>query len=320
VKIQILGAGGWGTALSVLLARRGTPVSLWARSPERVEELRLHRENRRYLPGVPLPDGVALGMCPSPDLVVVAVPTQHIRTALPALPRAPVVSVAKGLEMKTHLRPSEILRVLGAAEVGVLSGPSHAEEVARGLPATLVAASANSDLARTVQQVFMGETLRVYSSPDVVGVEMGGALKNIIAIAAGIGDALGLGDNAKAALLTRGIVEIARLGVSLGAQRPTFFGVSGIGDLITTCYSPHGRNLRVGREIGKGRPLAEVLAEMSMVAEGVCTSNAALELARQRGIEMPIAEAVVRILFEGRAPRDAVRDLMGRLPKSEAED
>ncbi len=238
-----------------------------------------------------------------------------------ALAPSPLVSVAKGLEMGTHLRPTEILRELvRGSRTAVLSGPSHAEEVARGLPATLVAASEEDDLSRSVQRLFMGETLRVYTASDVVGVEMGGGLKNIIAIAAGICDSLRLGDNAKAALLTRGIVEIARLGTALGARRPTFFGVSGIGDLITTCYSPHGRNLYVGREVGKGRPLAEVLRGMAMVAEGVWTCKAALDLARVRGVEMPITEAVVRILHEGKPPLESVRELMARMPKSEAED
>jgi glycerol-3-phosphate dehydrogenase (NAD(P)+) len=192
--------------------------------------------------------------------------------------------------------------------------------VAQGLPATLVAASEDPDLANTIQKIVMGETLRVYTSSDVLGVELAGALKNIIGIAAGISDSLGLGDNAKAALLTRGIVEIARLGMRLGAKRPTFYGVSGIGDLITTCTSSHGRNLFVGREIGKGRALHEVLSGMTMVAEGVWTCQAAMELARSQGVEMPITEAVVRILHEGKSPKDAVRDLMARLPKSEAED
>ncbi|MBI2899402.1 MAG: NAD(P)-dependent glycerol-3-phosphate dehydrogenase [Planctomycetes bacterium] len=322
MNIQILGAGGWGTALAVVLARQGVPVRLWARSPERIEELRGARENRRYLPGVSIPEAVGFGLAPAADLAVVAVPTQHIRAALGGLglPRVPVVSAAKGLEMSTHLRPTEILGRLFGTPTAALSGPSHAEEVARGLPATLVAASADEALAKTVQKLFMGETLRIYTSTDVIGVETAGALKNIIAIAAGICDSLGLGDNAKAALLTRGIVEIARLGAKMGAQRPTFFGVSGIGDLITTCYSLHGRNLRVGREVGKGRALSEVLAEMSMVAEGVWTSKAALELAREKGVEMPITEAVVRILHQGKAPREAVRELMGRLPKSETED
>lgn len=318
MNVLIVGAGSWGTALAVHLARRGTPVSLWGR---KIEDIAASRENRKYLPGVRIPESVSFGLAPS-DLLVVAVPTQHIRETLASLPlpKAPAVSVAKGLEIGSHRRPTEILRELLAVPTAVLSGPSIAEEVARGLPVTLVAASEDENLARTVQKLFMGETLRVYTSRDVLGVELAGALKNIIAIAAGLCDSLGLGDNAKAALLTRGIVEIARLGVRLGAERSTFYGVSGIGDLITTCYSPHGRNLFVGREVGKGRSLQEVLSGMSMVAEGVWTSRAALDLAREKGVDMPITEAVVRVLHEGRPPRDAVRDLMSRHPKSEAED
>lgn len=318
MNVQIVGAGSWGTALAVHLARRGASVALWGR---RLDDLTATRENRKYLPGVRLPDSIALGLGAA-DLAVVAVPTQHIRATLATLrlPKVPAVSVSKGLEIGSHRRPTEILRELLGVPTAVLSGPSHAEEVARGLPASLVAASEDETLARDVQKAFMGETLRIYTSRDVLGVELAGALKNIIAIAAGLCDALGLGDNAKAALLTRGIVEIARLGVKLGAERPTFYGVSGIGDLITTCYSPHGRNLFVGREVGKGRTLQDVLAGMSMVAEGVWTSRAALDLAREKGVEMPITEAVVRVLHEGKPPRDAVRELMSRLPKSESED
>lgn len=322
-RVLVLGAGGWGTALAVHLARNGARAALWARTPELRAELRSARENRKYLPGVSIPASVEITDSLEAELTVVAVPTQHIRAALKdlALARAPLVSVAKGLEMGTHLRPTEILREIArGARTAVLSGPSHAEEVARGLPATLVAASEADDLAKSVQRLFMGETLRVYTATDVVGVEIGGALKNIIAIAAGICDSLRLGDNAKAALLTRGIAEIARLGTALGARRPTFFGVSGIGDLITTCYSPHGRNLYVGREVGKGRPLGEVLRGMSMVAEGVWTCRAALDLARERSVEMPITEAVVRILHEEQPPLEAVRGLMARMPKAEAED
>jgi glycerol-3-phosphate dehydrogenase (NAD(P)+) len=318
MRIWIVGAGSWGTAVAALLAKHGHRATLWGRD---VEGIRAARENRKYLPGVRLPESVGFGTDPEAALTVVAVPTQHIRATLAPLPlRGPFVSLAKGLEMGTRRRPTEILAELfPGSRAAVLSGPSHAEEVARGLPATLVAAG-EEPLAREVQAAFMGPTLRVYTSADVVGVELAGALKNIIAIAAGIGDSLGLGDNAKAALLSRGIVEIARLGVALGAQRPTFFGVSGIGDLITTCYHAGGRNLHVGREVGKGRPLREVLEGMSMVAEGVWTSRAALELAREKGIEMPITEAVVKILHEGKPPRDAVRELMMRDPKAEARD
>lgn len=317
-SVVVIGAGGWGTALAVLLARGKTRVTLWVRRADYAEELRVRCENVTYLPGVSL-DGIEIdcGGLPKADLYVMAVPTQHVRETLGQvkLPRtAPVVSVSKGIEMKTLARPSEIL---APRPVCVLSGPSHAAEVARFLPTSVVAASGDERLARDVQAVFMGPSFRVYTSDDVVGVEFAGALKNIIAIAAGICDALKLGDNAKSALMARGLVEIARLGTSLGGKETTFFGLAGLGDLITTCYSPHGRNLRVGRELGAGKKLDEILASMRQVAEGVWTSRAALELAAKRKIEMPITQEVVRILFEGKPPRAALSDLMSRTPKSE---
>ncbi len=321
-RVQVLGTGGWGTAIAVLLAKREKPVTLWGRSGKFLDEIRKAGENAKYLPGVPLPGSLEFGLDPDADLYVEAIPTQHMRRTLEgvALGPAPVISLSKGLEVGTRLRPTQILRdVLGERNCGVLSGPSHGEEVARGLPATLVVASEDQSFSDAVQDRFMGETFRVYTSTDVVGVELGGALKNVIAIAAGACDGLGLGQNAKAALLTRGIVEIARLGKALGAKWETFFGVSGIGDLITTCESPYGRNLRVGRELGSGKPIREVLDSMAAVPEGVWTCRVALEVAREEGVDMPITEQVVAIVEEGKDPRSAVRDLMKRDPKPERE-
>jgi len=228
------------------------------------------------------------------------------------------VSVAKGIENRTLLRPSQIVSdVLGRAPVAALSGPSHAEEVARGLPTTVAVASRNAELARRVQRLFMTDRFRVYTNNDLVGVELGGAVKNIIAIAAGICDGLGLGDNAKAALLTRGLAEMIRLGVAMGARRETFAGLAGMGDLITTCMSPYGRNRAVGVQLGQGRKLKEILAGMEQVAEGVRTTRSVRALARRRGVEMPITEQCYRVLFRGKDPTRAVSDLMRRAAKDE---
>jgi len=327
-SIVVVGAGGWGTAMALVARRAGFRVALWGRRAEHVETLRRDRENRTYLPGVKLPpdleitaDPAALG---SADRVVCAVPTQHVRATMKALrirPGTSVLSLSKGIENGTLARPSEILEaVLDKPRVTVLSGPSHAEEVAHGLPTVVVAASKAEPEARRWQEALSSPTLRLYSSDDPVGVELAGALKNVIAVAAGIGDGLNLGDNAKAALLSRGIVEMARLGSALGAHKGTFFGISGIGDLITSCTSRHGRNLRVGREIGAGRTLAQALEGMKMVAEGVWTCTAARGLAQKHGLDLPITEEVCLILHEGKAPLEGLKSLMTRLPKSEGAD
>jgi glycerol-3-phosphate dehydrogenase (NAD(P)+) len=229
-----------------------------------------------------------------------------------------VLSLAKGLERGTFLRPSEIVReVLGIHHLAVLSGPSHAEEVSRGLPTSVVAASQDLELARWVQQCFGTDRFRVYTSLDVLGVELAGALKNVIGIAAGVSDGLGFGDNAKSALMTRGLVEMARFGVALGAEHQTFFGLAGLGDLVTTCVSRHGRNRMVGERLGKGEKLADILASMSMVAEGVYTTTSVHERSVRMGVEMPITTEVYRVLYEDKSPGDAVTDLMQRLPKFE---
>lgn len=323
--VAVLGDGAWGTALALVLHRRGHRVRLWSKFPEHAADLRAKRENVKFLPGVPLPGELEIvDAVPEADAAIAAIPTQFIRETFTGLrSRLPAgrttACVAKGLEQSTGKRPTEILsEVLGEGPFVALSGPSHAPEVARGLPASVVAAGPAGPAA-AVQALFTGSTLRVYTSDDLVGVELAGALKNVIALAAGITDGLGLGHNAKAALLTRGIVEIARLGVRIGAKRETFFGLSGIGDLITTTTFPTGRNLSVGRALGEGRKLDEILGSMNSVAEGVWTTKAAVSLGRRHGVEMPITGEVHEILFGGKPPKEAVRDLMKRDPRAEGE-
>ena len=335
LRFAILGDGAWGTAIALHLARNPEHrVTLWSARPDNARILQERRENVRLLPGVPIPQAVELtadiGQAVArADLWVAAIPTVYLRETLrrvatittsrePTGTDTPVLSLAKGLENTTFRRPTEIIQeVLGVSRVAVLSGPSHAEEVSRGLPTTLVAASADLDLARRLQQCFSTERFRVYTNLDVVGVELAGALKNIVGIAAGISDGLGLGDNAKAALLTRGLVEMARFGVALGAEHGTFFGLAGMGDLITTCISRHGRNRRVGQRLAGGETLDAILADMNMVAEGVYTTRSVHEKAALMGLPMPITTEVYRVLYEGKDPRAAVDDLMLREPKSE---
>jgi glycerol-3-phosphate dehydrogenase (NAD(P)+) len=329
IHFAVLGDGAWGTAVALHLARHADHrVALWSAREENGRLLRERRENVRLLPGVPIPAAVVLTTdaaqaTAGADLWIAAVPTVYLRETLRRVAAdlrrdTPVLSLAKGLEMGTFRRPSEIIReVLGERRVAVLSGPSHAEEVSRGLPTTLVAAADDPDLARGVQRHFSTDRFRVYTNPDVLGVELAGALKNVIGIAAGIGDGLGLGDNAKSALLTRGLVEMARFGVALGAEHTTFFGLAGLGDLVTTCVSRHGRNRRVGERLGAGERPAEILAGMTMVAEGVYTTQSVHAKAGKMGIPMPITAEVYQVLYEGKDPREAVTDLMLREPTSE---
>jgi glycerol-3-phosphate dehydrogenase (NAD(P)+) len=329
ICFAVLGDGAWGTAIAMLLAQNPNHhVTLWSARQENARILRERRENIHLLPGVHIPDTIQLttdiqDALKAAELGIIGIPTvylrqtlERIRTDVPA--QVPLVSLAKGLEMHTFLRPTQIIQdVLGTERIAVLSGPSHAEEVSAGCPTTVVAASPDAGLAGWVQERFGTERFRVYTNEDLVGVELGGALKNVIGIAAGIGDGLGFGDNAKAALLTRGLVEIARFGVALGAEHHTFFGLAGLGDLITTCVSPHGRNRRVGERLGRGEKLADILAGMHMVAEGVYTTRSVHEKAGQMGIDMPITAEVYRVLYEGKKPLAAVNDLMLREPTSE---
>jgi glycerol-3-phosphate dehydrogenase (NAD(P)+) len=329
IKLTVLGDGAWGTAIALLLAADPKHrITLWSAREAHGKVLRERRENVDLLPGVPIPPEVELttDIAEATDdaaLWVVAIPTVYLRPTLQRIVPAagavcPVLSLIKGIEQGTFQRPTEIIQaVLGPRPVAVLSGPSHAEEVSRGLPTTVVAASADWDLARWVQQHFSGDRFRVYTDHDVLGVELAGALKNVIGIAAGISDGLGFGDNAKAALLTRGLVEIARFGVALGAEYQTFFGLAGMGDLVTTCISRHGRNRHVGERLARGEKIAAILAGMKMVAEGVYTTRSVHDRAKQMGIEMPITNEVYRVLYEVKDPGQAVRDLMLREPRSE---
>ena len=328
-SFAVLGDGAWGTAIALLLAQNPRHrVTLWSAREANGRILRERRENVRLLPGVPIPECVELTTdvtraVDGADLWVVAVPTVYLRATLRRVaadlrPGPPVLSLAKGLEMDTFLRPSEVVaQVLGAGRVAVLSGPSHAEEVSRGLPTSVVAASNDLELARWVQHRFSTDRFRVYTNLDPVGVELAGALKNVIGIAAGIGDGLGFGDNARAALLTRGLVEVSRFGVALGAEPQTFFGLAGLGDLVTTCVSRHGRNHHVGEWLARGERPADILAGMAMVAEGVYTARSVHGRARRMGLDMPITAEVYRVLYEGKDPRAAVADLMLRAPKGE---
>lgn len=331
MRIAVLGAGSWGTTLAILLADNFHDVRLWSHKQEYTNEMLAKRENPSFLPGVRIPATVL----PTSDLeeavhdcqmIVTAVPSQFVRSVMVRLHHLPyenlvVVNVAKGIEVGSLMTMSQVLHdVLPGvppSSIATLSGPSHAEEVSRKIPTTVVAASTNADTALLVQKVFMTPYFRVYASTDLMGVEYGGALKNVIAIAAGIVDGAQLGDNTKAALMTRGIAEITRIGVALGAQAQTFSGLSGIGDLMVTCMSRHSRNRYVGVEIGKGRKLEDILSEMVMVAEGVETTKSANALAKKVGVEVPICAEVYKMLFEGKSPRDSTYDLMTRGAKGE---
>lgn len=328
-RVIVLGGGAMGTGCSILLSEhKACSVALWLRNPAEAAELARSRVNRRLLPGIRIPDAVAItadiaAVAPNADILVAAIPTAFLREALGRLaghfpPGCPVVSVIKGIETETFLRPSEVIRqVLGDRDVVALCGPSHAEEFARRLPASVVVAGTNPDLLNDIQALFTTDRFRVYTNRDIVGVELAAALKNVVAIAAGISDGLGYGDNAKAALLTRGMVEISRFGVALGAEPSTFAGLAGIGDLITTCYSGYGRNRRVGERLGQGASLADVLAEIHGVAEGVTTCKSVYGLAQKHGIEMPIITEVYRVLFEGKSPEAATNSLMLRPLRAE---
>jgi len=331
MRIAVLGAGSWGTTLSILLSENGHTVTLWSFLEKDTLHIREKRENPSYLPGVFIPPAVTvtgdvMEAVSGARMIVAAVPSQYLRSVMANLRSLPLrdvsmVNVAKGIEVGTLMTMSEMLHdtlpELDPRHVCTLSGPSHAEEVSRRIPTTVVAASMEIETARLVQSTFMLPYFRVYVSTDLRGVELGGALKNVIAIAAGIIDGANLGDNTKAAVMTRGIAEIARVGVALGARVQTFAGLSGIGDLMVTCMSRHSRNRYIGVEIGKGRKLQDILAGMVMIAEGVETTRSAFALARKVGVEVPIVEQVHKILFEDKDPLKACRDLMTRDPKGE---
>lgn len=331
MRIGMIGAGSWGTALALVLHENGHQVRCWTIDEESLMDIRNNHENSRYLPGIKIPAEIIFTsdlklIVEDPDVIVNAVPTQVTRSALSLVKEIFTdqgqlwVSVSKGIENKTYKRISQVIEEVmevPAERIAALSGPSHAEEVARKIPTAIVSASKNIETARKIQKVFMNQYLRIYANDDVTGVELGGALKNIIALAAGICDGSGYGDNTKAALMTRGLVEISRLGVKMGARPQTFAGLSGMGDLIVTCMSRHSRNRYVGEQIGKGRTLKEVLDEMVMVAEGVKTTESAYEMAKLQKVEMPITEQIYKVLFENKSPAKAMLDLMTRASKIE---
>ena len=327
-KISVMGAGSWGTALAILLNNNGHQVILWSALGDEVALLCEKRENPAKLPGVKIPEGILITKdeklaMDQPDVVILAVPSPFTRSTSKRL--APyvrqgqiIVNVAKGVEEKTLMTLSEIIeQEIPCANVCVLSGPSHAEEVSRGLPTTCVVSSHKRATAEYLQEIFMSPVFRVYTTPDILGVELGGALKNVIALAAGTADGLGYGDNTKAALITRGIAEIGRLGVRMGAKAETFAGLSGIGDLIVTCASVHSRNRKAGYLMGKGYTMKQAMDEVKMVVEGVYSAKAAKELAEKYEVEMPIVDEVNKILFEDKPAADAVIDLMLRDKKVE---
>ncbi|WP_339163063.1 NAD(P)H-dependent glycerol-3-phosphate dehydrogenase [Siminovitchia sp. FSL W7-1587] len=332
--VAVIGAGSWGTALALVLADNEHRVQLWLRNKEQQKEINEQRINSKYLPGVKLPENIQAYVSledalEGAETVIIAVPSEAIReiakdiTAIIAKPLT-FVHVSKGIEPDTHKRISEMIedeipsRLL--KDLVVLSGPSHAEDVGERHPTTVTVSSKNMKAAQKIQDLFMNKHFRVYTNPDLIGVEIGGALKNIIALAAGISDGLGYGDNAKAALITRGLAEISRLGTKMGANPLTFSGLTGIGDLIVTCTSVHSRNWKAGNLLGKGHKLDEVLENMGMVVEGVRTTKAAYQLAQKYKTNMPITEALYNVLFNAVNPKDAVDQLMGRLKKHEMED
>ncbi len=331
MTITVLGAGSWGTTLAVLLAQKGYAVSLWAHRPDFAEELSRSRENVRYLPGAVFPESLGIAgdireAVAAADVIVAAVPSQAVRETMQLLSGMNlegklIVNVAKGIELGSGKRLSEViletLPELDPSMVAVLYGPSHAEEVSGQQPTTVVAASSSPDTAKRVQEIFHTRMFRVYVNTDIVGVEIAGSVKNIIAIAAGIADGIGFGDNAKAAIITRGLAEISRLSEAMGGDPMTVSGLSGIGDLVVTCLSKHSRNRYVGEQIGKGRSLEDVISHMNMVAEGVLTTKAVVELSDRLGVDMPITRTVYAMLFEQKPVEEAILDLMTRDPKPE---
>ena len=330
-KISVLGAGSWGTALAMLLNENGHDVTIWSIDPKEVKMLNEEREQKDKLPGIPLSEKIAVTndlkeAVEGRDILVFAVPSVFVRSTAKSV--APyykegqvIVDVAKGIEESTLMRLSEIIEAeIKDSTVCVLSGPSHAEEVARKIPTTVVVGAKDYAIAKDLQQVFSNGWFRVYTNPDVLGIELGGALKNVIALAAGICDGLKFGDNSKAALITRGVAELTRLGVAMGGKPETFSGLSGMGDLIVTCTSIHSRNHNAGVLIGEGKSMQEAMDEVKMVVEGVYSAKAALMLATQYHVEIPIIEQVNEVLFYGKSAKEAVSDLFLRDSKREHED
>lgn len=330
-QISVIGAGSWGTALALLLDRNGNQVTMWSTFPEEVAALKKERENKRCLPGVQIPESIYLTdnleeAMTGKDVIVLAVASPYTR--LTAAKMAPytkdgqiIVNVGKGIEESTLYTLTQVIEdEIKNADVAVLSGPSHAEEVGRGIPTTCVVGAKTKHTAEYLQNIFMSEVFRVYTSPDILGIELGGSLKNVIALAAGMADGVGYGDNTKAALITRGMHEMTKLGVAMGGKMQTFSGLSGMGDLIVTCSSMHSRNRRAGILIGQGKSYEEAMKEVDMVVEGVYAAKAALKLSQKYNVPMPIVEQVNEILFHGKKPEEAVKELMLRDKKIESLD
>lgn len=322
-NVSILGAGTWGCALSILLAGKGHDVTIWTKIENEAKMLNENRKNMKNLPGAELPEQVKITLdleeaCKDRDLIVMAVASPYIRvTAKAAKPFVKegqiIVNVSKGIEDGTLYTLSQVLKEeLPQADIAVLSGPSHAEEVSRGVPTTIVVGAETKETAHFIQDIFMTEVFRVYTSPDIIGIELGGSLKNVIALAAGIVDGLGFGDNTKAALMTRGMAEISRLGMKMGGKIETFAGLSGFGDLFVTCTSKHSRNWNAGNLMGQGKSMQEAMKEVNQVVEGVNSAKAALALAQKNDVEMPIVEQINMVLFEDKSPKDALSDLLMR--------
>ncbi len=327
-KVSVIGSGSWGTALAVMLNKYGHEVTIWARKEEAIQEIRQTGENKRYLPGIKIDKKIFLTSNPEEavqgaELIISAVPSKAVReTMVKFMPffqnGTVIVNVAKGLEQGSLLRLSQVIQeCVPQCEVCVLSGPSHAEEVGKDIPTACVIAAEKEEVAKMVQEEFMNPNFRLYTNTDVVGVEIGAALKNVMALAAGMSDGLGFGDNTKAALMTRGIAEMKRLGNALGGEAETFAGLSGIGDLIVTCTSMHSRNRRAGILLGEGNSLEDTLQKIGMVVEGVNTVQAACDMAHKHDVTMPITEEIAQVLFENKSSKVAVMDLMTRVGKAE---
>lgn len=331
MKAGIMGAGSWGTAIACHLGKKGYDVSIWDRNEQLISDINRTKTNERYLAGVVIPENVTgtneIDKCvENAEIIVIAVPSQGVRDVCTRLKghineKQYFVSLAKGIENGTLKRVSEVIfEFFPKNPIGIISGPSHAEEVSRDIPTTVVSSSVSLEVAEYLQDVFITPSFRVYTNPDIIGVELGAAIKNVIALAAGISDGLGYGDNTKAALMTRGIAEIARLGIAMGAEPLTFAGLSGIGDLIVTCTSNHSRNRRAGILIGKGMSVEEAVKEVKMVVEGITTTKSVYELSKKLNIDMPINSQLYKVLFEGKEPAGAVQELMMRNKRHEIEE
>ena len=326
--IAVIGAGGWGTALAILWAKQGNEITLWGHNPDRTEKIRRTRENRDYLPGVRLPDSIDVSSniadCAGADLIAFVTPSTALRSVASQLRstnssiQAVLLSGTKGIEHGTGMRMSEILaEIFPQNTVAVLSGPNLAVEVSQDLPTATVLGCRVAECAEGLQRHLGSERFRIYSSDETIGIELGGALKNVFALSAGVSDGFGLGDNSKAALVTRSLAELLRLGTAMGGNPRTFYGLSGAGDLIATCFSQHSRNRRVGEKLGKGETLEQILSGTQMVAEGIPTTKSAYECARRLNVDTPIINQIYSVLYEGKRPDQAMQELLGRDQKAE---